>query len=421
MRIANFAQPSSFSAAKLQLSSSPRFLPCCPAISNQIKISVTSRRRPPPPMPPPMPTHHSHRMKKSTATTAVTNAFIILLSLATVIVISHGGIFAVAADLNLPTAKDDNIEQNEFRKEAFLNWFVENGGIFHAIELRNEDGVVTEFNVTIEQFPSFGGWGLALPILQPLQPPAASVDLGSEECQSHQTTTDNTTTAIIKRLDPLFTVPSSLIISVDSILDIYTIESSPFYLSSFYPNVNKILIRSYPNPHHGVGLSRGSRNAMMGLVEQDVVIAMQLMVEECHHHLFNTHQFPNVKEDSHWGKYLDVLPQYIVPRLDTFGDEEYEALHDANLEYVGRNSKRLLERLFSIHRDEGGDTMKEKSDEISLQSVIRDMIHRKIDTMTLPESSTASTPLVDSCISFDTFHRFVTVVASRAMVLNGRK
>ena len=389
-------------------------------------------------------------MMKSTTTT-VTNAFILLLSLVIVIVISHGTTFAAAVDLNPPTTKDDNIEQNEFRKEAFLNWFIENGGIFHAIEVRDVDGVVAEFNVTMEQFPSFGGWGLALPIPQPLQPPVASVDLGSEECRSEdnsndqciaaaadysdtnklssasQTTANTTTTAIIKRLDPLFTVPSSLIISVDSILDMYAIESSPFYLSSFYHNVNNILIRSYSNSHNGVGLSReGSHNnAMMGLVEQDVVIAMHLMVEDCQHQLFNTHQFSNIKEDSHWGKYLDVLPQYIIPRLDTFGDEEYKALHDANLEYVGRNSKRLLERLFSIHRHaEDGDndhTMTEKSDEISLQSVVQDMIHRKMNMMTPSERSTATTPLLDSCISFETFHRFVGIVASRAMVLNGRK
>lgn len=173
---------------------------------------------------------------------------------------------------------------------------------------------------------------------------------------------------------------------------------------------------------------------MMGLVEQDVVIAMHLMVEECHHQLYSNthHQNPyNVTEDSYWGEYLDVLPQYTIPRLDTFGNEEYAALHDDNLEFVGRNSKRLLERMFLMNQYDNDDSdiyadaaMKQKKrNGISLQGVVREMIHRKLDiptmTASLPESS--ATALLDSCTSFEAFHRFVGIVASRAMVLNGRK
>jgi hypothetical protein len=173
----------------------------------------------------------------------------------------------------------------------------------------------------------------------------------------------------------------------------------------------------------------------MGLVEQDIVIAMHLMVEDFHHRFYNAHPLSNnlvIEEDSHWGPYLDVLPQYLIPRLNTFGDEEYEALSDANLEFVGRNSKRLLERLFGItHEDEenGGraDAATTTNAEISLQSVIRDMIDVKLDEMmttssSLSDMSTASiATLLHSCTSFETFHRFVGIVASRAMVLHGRK
>ena len=417
-------------------------------------------------------------MKESKAATFITTgnnqllkchivASKLLLFLAIIVVIVHGHGFVFAAttaaaedDSNLPSAtpplsiEDDGIE---LRKEAFLKWFLQNGGIFHPIQVvvngKSEDGdgdVVSAatVNVTLEQFPSFGGWGLALPLPTP---PTASVDVdvGQVECLSDDdddntitgqcTYTTTPTTPIIQRLDPLFTVPSSLILSVDSILDIYTIESSPFYLPSFYTNVNAILIRSNPpysnNPHHGtIGLSRLGGGTMMGLVEQDVVIAMHLMVEECHHQLYSNthHQNPyNVTEDSYWGEYLDVLPQYTIPRLDTFGNEEYAALQDDNLEFVGRNSKRLLERMFLMNQYENDDSdinadaaMKQKKrNGISLQGVVREMIHRKLDiptmTASLPESS--ATALLDSCTSFEAFHRFVGVVASRAMVLNGRK
>lgn len=382
-----------------------------------------------------------------------------------------GALGVVAADADegeylptTPSTTDDNhLEENEIRKEAFLKWFIDNGGIFHPIKVRGRDDGNTEtaVNVTIQQFPEFGGWGLALPLPPPTltaaDVAAAAVDVGLNECLSDEnsngqctpTTTvtannDDTdrsslnsqssnTTTFIKRLDPLFTVPSSLILSVNSILDMYTIESSPYYLPSFYSNVSNILLRSNPNQQqHGVGLSRHNS---MGLVEQDVAIAMHLMVEDCHHRLYNAHPLSNnlvIEEDSHWGPYLDVLPQYLIPRLDTFGDEEYEALSDANLEFVGRNSKRLLERLFGItHEDEenGGraDAATTTNAEISLQSVIRDMIDVKLDEMmttssSLSDMSTASiATLLDSCTSFETFHRFVGIVASRAMVLHGRK
>jgi len=299
------------------------------------------------------------------------------------------GIAALLAIAFLYGASSNNRQvinqQNQSTKDSFLKWFTENGGTFHV-------------NVTIEEFPSYGGWGLALPSPTELSHP-------SDECQSDNadgqcTAADYEKSPIIRHLDPLFTVPSSIIISVQSILDTYTFTSSPLYLSDFYPNINKILTRAFPN---GPGLAKRG----MGLVEQDAVIAMYLMAEECQHG--HTPLFKN-NEDSRWAPYLDVLPKYTIPRLDSFGDEEYAVLQDANLEHTGRNSRRLLEQMY-LNDDSGTGTI----NVLSLKSVVEDMIHQKIGP------TTPSIAIPAACISFETFHRFVAIVSSRAMLLKDVK
>lgn len=277
--------------------------------------------------------------------------------------------------------------QSSSSKDAFLKWFIENGGTFHPIGLGNGRASV---NVTIEEFPSYGGWGLALPI-----PPESSRP--SDECQSENANgeciADYHESPIIRHLDPLFTVPSSIIISVESILDTYAATTSPLYLPEFYPTVNKILVEAFPN--NGPGLAKRG----MGLAEQDVVIAMYLMVEDCQH--------KHHDEDSHFGPYLDILPQYIIPRLDTFGDEEYAALQDKNLEDTGRKSRSLLEKMY--YNDDSSNSR--------LQSMVQDMIRQKIGPSPMPSVVT----IPSSCISFEAFHQFVGIVSSRACLLKGVK
>ncbi|KAL7537014.1 hypothetical protein ACHAXR_007547 [Thalassiosira sp. AJA248-18] len=262
------------------------------------------------------------------------------------------------------------IQHNGQNAKKFLKWFVDNGGNFHPIELDNDRSI----NVTIEEFHFYGGWGLALPI-----PPES--DYGS--CKSESCTDGQS--PIIRHLQPLFTVPSSIIISVQSILETST--------SDFYPRVNKILNQAFPN---GPGLAKHG----MGQIEQDAVIAMYLMAEDCQHRHSDL-----FKNDSHWGPYLDVLPAYKIPRLDTFDDDDYAALNDEKLEYAGRTSKRLLKQMHS------GMT-----NGLSLNAVVQDMIRQKIGG-----SEPLSMPIPSSCSSFDTFHRFVGIVSSRAMVLKGEK
>eukprot|EP00804_Cyclotella_cryptica_P012457 CCRYP_019967-RA/>CCRYP_019967-RA protein AED:0.00 eAED:0.00 QI:165/-1/1/1/-1/1/1/603/1059 len=314
---------------------------------------------------------------------------------ATILILSLAALGEKAAISN------ESQNNTDTRKEAFLKWILENGGLFHPI-LQQHDGN-RSLNVTLEEFPSFGGWGLALvyndSIFQTSQEFCSvnSTDSNAtaqEQCQLTAASPPHSqipaTVPIIRELDPLFTIPSSLIITIARVLETYASSSSPQYVPTFRSRVHAVLRNSL----HGNGLS--SQPNMMGLIEQDVVLAVYLMVEDCQH--ANMALFG---EDSWWGPYLEVLPG-LIPRLDTFEEEHYEALNDAQLESVGRESRTILQQMFL------GDH--------ALKSVLLDMIGTKI-------KSKASLPVLEmaSCTSFRSFHRFVAIISSRAMVLRGEK
>jgi len=155
-----------------------------------------------------------------------------------------------------------------------------------------------------------------------------------------------------------------------------------------------------PNTHQDQKMIR------MGLVEQDVVIAMMLMTEDCLHPTPLHHTTGSV-----WGPYLDMLSFTSIPRLDTFDTEEYRMLNDDTLERVGRSSKERLTNMFhgnnNSNKDgEGGE------EEVSIRAIVRNMIHIRQPSMkTVPPK----------CLEFDTFHKFIGIVSSRAMVLKGIK
>lgn len=312
-------------------------------------------------------------------------------------------------------------------KDAFLAWFVRNGGVYHPIHITGSSNKET-VNVTIDEFPTFGGWGLAVNIpsssaLLPVEGgecnsnsmTAADEDAKAEQCKMMESKEEEQ--LLIRHLDPLFTVPSSLIITVQLIIETYGKEvDSIHYLSSFIPTMNAILDRTFPH-YQGMMSQGGGR---MGLAEQDIIIAIYLMVEDCHHdhHHIHRHNSNTYKiEDSFWGDYLNILPKYIIPRLDTFTTSEYEVLNDTLLERTGRESKHILEKIFTNDNNEY-DTSSSNGGEVPpiLQTLVRDMIHRKLGITT---TNTATIP--ETCISFDTFHRFVGIVSSRAMVLKGVK
>ena len=320
-------------------------------------------------------------------------------------------------------------------KDAFLAWFVRNGGVYHPIHITGSSNKET-VNVTIDEFPTFGGWGLAVNIpsssaLLPVEGgecnsnsmTAADEDAKAEQCkmmeskeEEQQQQQQQQQSILIRHLDPLFTVPSSLIITVQLIIETYGKEvDSIHYLSSFIPTMNAILDRAFPH-YQGMMSQGGGR---MGLTEQDIIIAIYLMVEDCHHHHHHIHRHNSNTykiEDSFWGEYLNILPKYIIPRLDTFTKSEYEVLNDTLLERTGRESKHILEKIFTNNNEY--DTSSSNGGEVPpiLQTLVRDMIHRKLGITT---TNTATIP--ETCISFDTFHRFVGIVSSRAMVLKGVK
>lgn len=338
------------------------------------------------------------------------------------------------SNATLPRSKDQT-------KEAFLNWFIERGGTFHPINVINGHHPSNDslsVNVTLEEFPSFGGWGLALSIPKSILPWSINDDDGitDDVCKSASQQEDQCTSAqdehpqslpqqqqqqqpIIKHLDPLFAIPHSIILSVQSILDTYATPTHPLYVPHFQPRLDGILKRALP---HGAGLTS---NKDMGLMEQDVVMALFLMVEDCQHRIYTSSgaiaMIGDGGVDSEWGPYLDVLPDYLIPRLDTFGDEEYAVLNDAVLEGMGRESKRLLLQMYLNGRGEsdGDDTITNFATG-SFKSILYDMIGVKMGS--LPSSSSSPLPTIPpSCTSFETFHRFVAIASSRAMVLKGRK
>ncbi|KAL7477444.1 hypothetical protein ACHAW6_003253 [Cyclotella cf. meneghiniana] len=319
------------------------------------------------------------------------------------LVLSIGATFLILSLASLAKKSAiSNTTQNssDSRKDAFLKWILENGAIFHPIS-QQDDGN-RSLNVTLREFPSFGGWGLALVYNDSFFRPSQEFchanatnynTSGHKQCQLTSTSEHHdqhpVTKPIIHELDPLFTIPASLIISIPRVLQTYASSSSHQYIPTFRSRVHAIL----RNHLHGNGLS--AQPSMMGLIEQDVVLAMYLMVEDCQH--ANRELFG---EDSWWGPYLEVLPG-LIPRLDTFEDEHYKALNDTQLENAGRESRKALQQMYN------GDK--------ALKSVLLDMIGTKINKSLLPVIEMAS------CTNFDSFHRFVAIISSRAMVLRGEK
>jgi hypothetical protein len=192
--------------------------------------------------------------------------------------------------------------------------------------------------------------------------------------------------------------------------------------------MNTILDQNFP---HYQGMLVGRGGGGMGLTEQDVIIATYLMVEDCYyHHLVHQQNNNNnhhvVEDSSYWGEYLDILPQYSIPRLDTFTTVEYEALNDTLLEWTGRESRHVLEKIFTNNYNaNNSDGSSNGQEEVPiLQTLVRDLMYRKLgisSTTTTTTTATTTTIVPESCISFDTFHRFVGIVSSRAMVLKGVK
>lgn len=344
--------------------------------------------------------------------------------------------------------------------ELFLTWLTDNGAFFHPIKknpINNDTSVDTTddddgVQITIQKFDGMG-WGLAAivnntssnDVCESSTRPSSE----EEEEEEESCSTQQAALLLIPHLTPLFTIPSNLIISISSILHTYSSSSSSssssslYYLSNFYHVVNKVLLTSFPR---GQGLAKmqhhnnndNNNGVRMGLVEQDVVIAMMLMTEDCLHRHDHHHHHgdggggggdsSNNSSSSFWGPYLDMLPSSPLPRLDTFENDAYAMLNDAKLEMAGRSSKQLLTTIFygSTKGGDDDDDVQQQSSSMSIKAVVRDMINIRLSNNNNPSTATTMTSTTAHevppvCLQFDTFHKFIGIVSSRAMVLKGIK
>ena len=202
----------------------------------------------------------------------------------------------------------------DIRIRTFFTWLQERGAKISP-------------KVTLALFPDFGGYGVQA---------------------KH---------APVHKYDELFTIPSSLIITPESVIKRYIM---------FKDEIDKITSTVFRLPS----------------ARQDFIIALHLMVE-C-----------SLGESSDIWPYLQMLPED-VPRLDTFDDETLDMLQDEYLIDLARQSKSELSRAWTKgHLELITTTMAEV--------FARQRRHKHI---------------YKGCLTFQSFHHYVALSSSRAMIL----
>uniref|UniRef100_A0A7S2L968 SET domain-containing protein n=1 Tax=Leptocylindrus danicus TaxID=163516 RepID=A0A7S2L968_9STRA len=158
--------------------------------------------------------------------------------------------------------------------------------------------------------------------------------------------------------DNMYQIPADIILSVESIREGY---------STFNAGISERLEKV--QSHGG----------------DDAVIALQLMVECA------------LGAESDIQPYLDIMPDG-VPRLDTFSDSDLAMLQDPSLASLSHSARQRMQRTWTDN---------------DLEGLLFTMLLRS----NLPQSFQPN----PSCLSYESFHKFNSVVGSRAMVLNGKK
>ena len=260
------------------------------------------------------------------------------------------------------TPSDDDNNKSETKIENFLNWLRQNGANIAP-------------SVTISSFPEFGGYGLLAIGDSPdeeTKQTKISKSVNDMKSETKSESIDENDEFAINYLDDMFTIPSSIIITPKSIIH----EFSTIYKVSQFQHKLTQLVRKY--------ITSSS------MVQQDIVIALKLMVE-C-----------MLGEQSNFKSYLDILPPYVIPRLDTFNDEELDMLQDEDLAILAKDSYGQLQSVWQSH---------------DLQSLLSSMI----DARNKKNEDVSNDDMKEQCISFYSFHKYVAIVSSRAMVLEGIK
>ena len=163
--------------------------------------------------------------------------------------------------------------------------------------------------------------------------------------------------APVHKYDELFTIPSSAIISSESVIKRFIM---------FQDRIDKIANSAFRLP----------------LARQDFIIALYLMVE-C-----------SLGESSEIWPYLQILPED-VPRLDTFDDETLDMLQDEYLSSMARHSKLELMTAWN------------KGQLQSLTATLAEIFSRQRGRKRVYEG----------CLTFESFRHYVAISSSRAMIL----
>mmetsp|Transcript_16301 Transcript_16301/g.23221 ORF Transcript_16301/g.23221 Transcript_16301/m.23221 type:complete len:935 (-) Transcript_16301:120-2924(-) len=167
----------------------------------------------------------------------------------------------------------------------------------------------------------------------------------------------------VHELDVLFSIPSSLIIDASTVLETYNAQITQ--------DIVEILKKNVHSP----------------LVQQDIIISLSIMAE-C-----------SLGEQSFFKPYLEMLPSNTIPRLDTFNEKELNMLQDLDLKKLAQHSIKQLKQFYS---------------------------KAKVESLVVSMAKSRSTiskigPMNHKCTSFESFHKHVSFISSRAMVLHGRK
>jgi len=262
----------------------------------------------------------------------------------------------------------DEEKANNFRK-----WFLEMGGSISP-------------SVDIQPFLEYGGFGL---LAKKRERTFCDSSISTEKLNKkygNNVCSDEDSNGV-NYMQELFTVPSSLITSAQSIHSKYSIvtkkvqpasELKELAIFDFQLEMKQVLWQIYPPEGH--------------LVTQDVEIALELMVQ-C-----------SLGNSSSFYPYLNILPKEI-PRLDTFSEKDFILLQDEQLASYGKDSRQKLHLLW------GHD---------GFQRILQKMM--KLSSFELDQDSIIMSKSYETkCNNFESFHKYVAIVSSRAMVLNGEK
>ena len=269
-------------------------------------------------------------------------------------------------------AKSKNFEMTQKEKiDSFLSWFVTMGGSISS-------------SVTLHSFPDYGGFGLKA---------IETISCSDDEIQNgmNEKTTQkgkNCSYGGIEYMQELFTVPNKIITSTDTVMTKYNMlltkverkSNNSMKKVNFQKHLQQILDHRFSQHHN--------------MITQDIIIALELMVQ-C-----------SLNKYSHMHPYLDILPKQIN-RLDMFHPDDLNLLQDELLAALGKESKHNIKQIWF---------------EDGLQQLWHQMFHHTVTN----KNSKLTINDIDQkrkqeCSQFESFHKFVGIVSSRAMVINGKK